>query len=96
MTKDSKNEKRGASAHKIAYYAQKLCKDRRDTGKTILALKSQFYDQDLKEFAEKYHEHCTDDGVRYVANLLHSLSPKDINTYTNNTIMRYNILECIR
>lgn len=92
MTEKSKNEKRGASAHKIAYYVQKLCKDRRDVGKTILTLKSQFYDNDLKEFAERYHERCTDDYVRHVANLLHSLSSKDINTYANNTIMRGHII----
>lgn len=92
MTEKSKNEKRGASAHKIAYYAQKLCKDRRDVGKTILALRSQFCDKDLKEFAEKYHKRCTDDDVRHVANLLHSLSPKDIGVYTNYAIMRNRIL----
>jgi len=96
MTENSKNEKRGASAHKIAYYVQKLFKDRRDAGRTILALKSQFYDRDLKEFAEKYHEHCTDDGVRHVANLLRSLSTKDINTYMSNTITRGHILGYIK
>ena len=86
MTENGKDEKRGASAHKIAYYVQKLCKGRRDTGRTILALKSQFYDRDLQEFAEKYHERCTDDGVRHVANLLHSLSSEDVSDRTHTYV----------
>jgi hypothetical protein len=71
--------KRCVSTEKIAYYVQGLCKEKVDVGNVILVVKSQFSDNDIKKFAEKYYKCSNDENVRHVANLLRSISPKDIN-----------------
>ena len=81
MKGSNKGEKRGVQIEKIAYYVQQLCKKDYDTGNIILIIKSQFYDQDVKEFAEKYHECSNDNNVKYVAHLLYSISPKNMDKY---------------
>ena len=70
MKRKGNNVKRGASTEKIAYYVQGLCKEKVDIGKVILVVKSQFNDDDIKEFANKYCECSNNNNVRYVANLL--------------------------
>lgn len=73
--------KRGASTEKIAYYVQGLCKGKVDVGKTILVIKSQFSDKDIKAFADKYYNCSNDNNVRHVAKLLRSISAKNIDKY---------------
>lgn len=74
----------GIPIEKIAYYVKELCKKEYDIGNTILVIKSQFCDKDIKEFAEKYYECSNDNNVRYIANLLRSIPSKDMNKYLNN------------
>jgi hypothetical protein len=81
MKRKDNDVKRRASTEKIAYYVQGLCKEKVDIGNVILVVKSQFTDDDIKEFADKYYEYSNYNNVRYVANLLRSISPKDINQY---------------
>jgi len=84
MKRKARGAKCCASTEKIAYYVQGLCKEKVDIGNVILVVKSQFYDNDIKEFADKYYRCSNDDNVRNVANLLRSISPKDINKYLQN------------
>lgn len=72
---------RGVSIEKIAFYVQQLCKKDYDVGNILLIIKGQFYDQDIKKFAEKYHKYSNDNDVRYVANLLYSSRPNNIDKY---------------
>jgi hypothetical protein len=81
MKVDCKWIKRRASAEKIAYYVQGLYGRSVDTGKTILVVKSQFDDNDIKEFADKYYMCSNNNNVRRVANLLRSISSKDMNEF---------------
>lgn len=81
MKRKGNDIKRCASTEKIAYYVQGLCKKKAELGNIILVVKSQFSDYDIKEFADKYYMCSNDDNVRRVANLLRSISSKDINTY---------------
>jgi hypothetical protein len=67
-----------ASTEKIAYYVQGLCKKRVDIGNVILVVKSQFSDNDIKEFADKYYVCSNNDNVRHVANLLRPICSKNI------------------
>lgn len=73
--------KRCTSTEKIAYYVQGLCKKKAELGNIILVIKSQFSDYDIREFADKYYMCSNDDNVRHVANLLRSISSKNINTH---------------
>ena len=73
--------KRCASTEKIAYYVQGLCKEKVDIRSVILVVKSQFSNNSIKEFADRYYTCSNDDNVRHVANLLRSISPKNINKY---------------
>lgn len=84
MKGKNKSTKYGVPIEKIAYYVQELCKKEYDVGKTILVVKSQFHDQDIKEFAEKYYECSNEENVRHVANLLHSISSKNMDKYLQN------------
>lgn len=84
MKRKAKGVKRCASTEKIAYYVQGLFKGKVDMRNVILVVKSQFYDNNIKEFADKYYRCSNDDNVRHIANSLRSISPKDINKYLQN------------
>lgn len=81
MRRKGKSVKRNASTEKIAYYVQGLCKEKVDIENVILVIKSQFSDDDIDKFADKYYKCYNDNNVRYVANLLRSISSNDINKY---------------
>lgn len=81
MKRKCENIKRCASTEKIAYYVKGLCKGKVDIGKVILVVKSQFSDDDIEEFADKYYECSNDNNIRHVANLLRSISSEDVNKY---------------
>jgi hypothetical protein len=81
MKRKGRRIKRCASTEKIAYYVQGLCKEKVDIGDAILVVKSQFSDNDIKKFAEKYYKCFNDENVRHVANLLRSISSKDISKH---------------
>lgn len=87
MERRNNGKKRDVSVGKIAFYVKNLCKKDTEVGKVILVIKSKFCDRDLKAFADKYHEHCTDDNVRHVANLLWSVSPKNMDKYLQNILI---------
>lgn len=70
MKRKGKRTKRCASTEKIAYYVHGLCKGKVDIRNVILVVKSQFSDNDIKEFADKYYKCYNDDNVRRVAGLL--------------------------
>ena len=81
MKRKCESVKRCASTEKIAYYVQGLCKGKVDMGKVVLVVKSQFSNDDIKEFADKYYECYNNDNVRHVANLLRSISPRSIDEH---------------
>jgi hypothetical protein len=81
MKRKGRIVRRCASTEKIAFYVQGLCKEKVDIGNVIIVVKSQFNNSDIKEFADKYYKCSNDDNVRHVANLLRSISSKDINKY---------------
>ena len=82
---DRKYLEGGASLEKIAIYVKKLYKKDADLAKTILIIKSHFCDSDIRKFAEKYKECNNDNNVRHLANLLLSVSPKNIEKYLQRT-----------
>lgn len=84
MKGNNKGTKCGVSIEKIDYYMQQLCKKDYDIGNIILVIKSQFYDRDIKKFAEKCQECFNDENVRCVTNLLYSTLPKNIDKYLRN------------
>ena len=86
MERKNNGKKRDVSAGKIAFYVKNLCKEDSEVGNVVLVIKSKFYNRDLKAFADRYHEYCTDDNVRHVANLLWSVSPKEMNRYLQNIV----------
>jgi hypothetical protein len=78
MKRKGRSIKSCASTEKIAYYVQGLYKEKVDIGMVVLVVKSQFRDNDIKEFADKYCMCSNNDNVRRVANLLRSISHKNI------------------
>jgi len=78
MKRKGMSSKCCVSTEKIAYYVQGLYKEKVDIGKVVLVVKSQFRENDIKEFADKYCMCSNNDNVRRVANLLRSISHKDI------------------
>lgn len=85
MKKKGRSVKCCASAEKIAYYIQGLCKEKVEIGNVVLVVKSQFNASDIKTFADKYYECSNDDNVRRIASLLRSVSSKDINKYLHKS-----------
>lgn len=71
----------GVSLEKIAYYVKNLYKKHSDLNKTILFMRSNFCEKDIRKFAEKYKECPTDNNVRYLANLLLSVPSKNMDRY---------------
>lgn len=84
MKKKSKNKNGGVPLEKIAYYVQGLYKKDSDTGKIILVITSQFCEEDLRNFAEKYKECHNDNNVRHIANILASVPSKTMDKYLQN------------
>jgi len=85
MEGKNKSTKCKVPIEKIAYYVQELFKKESDVGKIILVVKSQFCDNDIKEFAEKYYKCPNENNVRHLANLLYSVPTENISKYLQNT-----------